>query len=210
VCGQAPKWRLRLPSMSTERPNSFRPPCRRLTGVRVVGTGSYVPDAVVTNEDLRLRLGCDSEWIIKRTGILQRRHAQPHQATSDLCYEAAKRCLDQARVTPRDVDMVVVATFTSDMPLPSAACLVQERLGLNCAAVEIQAACAGFMYALVTGASYVLSGVSDLVLVIGGDCNSRVVNPDDQKTYPLFGDGAGAVLLARGEPHQGLLSYQLG
>src|SRR5207253_4087822 len=86
----------------SDRPNSFRPPCKTLTGVRVVGTGSYVPDAVVTNEHLRERLGCDSEWIIKRTGILERRHALPHQATSDLCYEAGKRCLANAGVSARD------------------------------------------------------------------------------------------------------------
>jgi len=175
-----------------------------------VGTGSYVPDAVVTNEHLRQRLGCDSEWIIKRTGILERRHVMAHQATSDLCYEAAKRCLAHAHVSPGDVDMLIVASFTSDMPFPSAACLVQDRLKLKCPAMEIEAACAGFMYALVTGASYVLSGASNLCMVIGGDCNSRVVNPNDVKTYPLFGDGAGAILLARGAPEQGLLAYSLG
>jgi 3-oxoacyl-[acyl-carrier-protein] synthase-3 len=87
---------------------------------------------------------------------------------------------------------------------------VQDRLKLNCPAVDLQAACAGFMYALITGATYVLSGASDLALIVGGDCNSRVVNPNDLKTYPLFGDGAGAVLLARGEPEQGILSYSLG
>jgi 3-oxoacyl-[acyl-carrier-protein] synthase-3 len=196
--------------MCTERPLPPRPRCRSLAGVQIVATGSYVPDAVVTNEHLRQRLGCDSDWVVKRTGILERRHALAHQATSDLCYEAGRRCLDNAGVRPEAVDMLVLATFTSDMPFPSAACMVQDRLKLNCPAMEIEAACAGFMYALVTGASYVLSGASDLCLVIGGDCNSRVVNPEDLKTYPLFGDGAGAVLLARGRPDQGLLSYSLG
>jgi 3-oxoacyl-[acyl-carrier-protein] synthase-3 len=181
-----------------------------LSGVRVLGTGSYVPDSVVTNDHLHQRLHCNSEWIIKRTGILERRHAQPHQATSDLCCEAASRCLDTARVHPRDIDLVVLATFTPDMSFPSTACLVQERLGLNCPAIEVEAACAGFMYALVTGAAYVLSGASDLALIVGGDCNSRILNPLDLKTYPLFGDGAGAVVLARGRPDQGILSYSLG
>ncbi len=179
-------------------------------GVRVVGTGSYVPDAVVSNDHLHQRLGFDSEWIVKRTGILERRHALPHQATSDLCHEAARRCVQQAGVQPRDIDLLVLATFTPDMSFPSTACLVQDRLRLNCPAVDMQAACAGFMYALVTGAAYVASGASDLALVIGGDANSRIVNPDDLKTYPLFGDGAGAVLLARGRPDQGLLSYSMG
>jgi 3-oxoacyl-[acyl-carrier-protein] synthase-3 len=179
-------------------------------GVRVIGSGSYVPDAVVTNDHLHARLGFDSDWIVKRTGILERRHAQPHQATSDLCYEAAQRCIEQAGVSPRDIDLLVLATFTPDMSFPSSACLVQDRLRLNCPAVDLQAACAGFMYALITGAAYVASGASDLALIIGGDCNSRILNPDDLKTYPLFGDGAGAVLLTRGRPDQGLLAYSLG
>jgi 3-oxoacyl-[acyl-carrier-protein] synthase-3 len=181
-----------------------------LTGVRILGTGSYVPDSVVTNEHLRQRLGCDSQWIMKRTGILERRHAQPHQATSDLCQEAGQRCLEQAGIHPKDVDLLIVATFTGDMSIPSTACLVQNALKLNCGALEVQAACSGFVYALVTGAAYIVSGASDVALVIGGDCNTRIINPEDLNTYPLFGDGAGAVLLARGSPDQGLLSYCLG
>ncbi len=180
--------------MTQEFQPSRRPLCRRLTGVRILGTGSYVPDAVLTNEHLHQRLGFDSDWIVKRTGILERRHALPHQATSDLCHEAARRCIDRARVNPDDIDLLIVATFTPDMAFPSTACLVQDRLKLTCPAMELEAACAGFMYALITGATYILSGASDLALIIGGDCNSRVVNPSDLKTYPLFGDGAGAVL----------------
>jgi 3-oxoacyl-[acyl-carrier-protein] synthase-3 len=196
--------------MSEERPPLPRPRCRTLTGLRIVGTGSYVPDAVVTNEHLHQRLGFDSNWIVKRTGILERRHVLPHQATSDLCHEAALRCIATAKVDPKDIDLLVLATFTPDMAFPSTACLVQDRLKTNCPAVDMQAACAGFMYALITGAAYVASGASDLALIIGGDANSRVVNPDDIKTYPLFGDGAGAVLLTRGKPNQGILSYSLG
>ncbi|MBL8794706.1 MAG: ketoacyl-ACP synthase III [Planctomycetia bacterium] len=179
-------------------------------GLRVVGTGSYVPDAVVSNEHLHKRLGFDSDWIVKRTGILERRHALPHQATSDLCCEAAKKCIAQAKVDPKDIDLLLLATFTPDMAFPATACLVQDRLGLRCPAVDMQAACAGFMYAFITGAAYVLSGASDLALIIAGDCNSRILNPDDLKTYPLFGDGAGAVLLTRGRPDQGILSYSMG
>jgi 3-oxoacyl-[acyl-carrier-protein] synthase-3 len=179
-------------------------------GVRVLGTGSYVPDAVVSNDHLHQRFGFDSDWIVKRTGILERRHALPHQATSDLCHEAALRCLDNARVRPQDIDLIVLATFTPDMSFPSTACLLQDRLGSSCAALEVEAACAGFLYALITGAAYVVSGASDLALIVGGDCNSRILNPSDIKTYPLFGDGAGAVLLGRGRPDQGLLSFSLG
>jgi 3-oxoacyl-[acyl-carrier-protein] synthase-3 len=179
-------------------------------GVRVLGTGSYVPDAVVTNDHLHKRFGFDSEWIVKRTGILERRHAGPHQATSDLCHEAALRCLDSAGVSPRDIDLVVLATFTPDMSFPSTACLLQDRLRISGPAIEVEAACAGFMYALVTGAAYVVSGASDVALVVAGDCNSRILNPNDIKTYPLFGDGAGAVVLTRGRPDQGILAYSMG
>src|SRR3984893_971427 len=196
--------------MIDERSPLPRPPCRRLTGVRVVGTGSYVPDAVVTNDHLHQRFGFDSDWIVKRTGILERRHALPHQATSDLCHEAAVRCIANANVDPKYIALVVLATFTPDMSFPSTACLVQDRLKLSAAAIEVEAACAGFLYALITGAAYIVSGASDVALVIGGDCNSRVLNPNDIKTYPLFGDGAGAVILARGRPDQGLLSFSLG
>jgi 3-oxoacyl-[acyl-carrier-protein] synthase III len=199
-----------MAEMTTERSPLPRPRCRRLTGVRVLATGSYVPDAVVTNDHLSARLGFDSDWIVKRTGVLERRHALPHQATSDLCHEASVRCIDQAGVNTKDIDLLLLATFTPDMAFPSTACLLQDRLKLSCPAVDLQAACAGFMYALVTGAAYVASGASDLALIVGGDCNSRIINPNDLKTYPLFGDGAGAVLLAKGAPEQGLLSYSLG
>src|SRR5579862_4779582 len=196
--------------MSDERIPLPRPRCRSLLGVRILGTGHYVPETVVTNEHLFHRFGFDSDWIVKRTGILERRHAFAHQATSDLCYEAAVRCIDNAGVNPKDIDLVVLATFTPDMAFPSTACLVQDRLKLSAAALEVEAACAGFMYALITGAAYIVSGASDTALVIGGDCNSRIMNPNDIKTYPLFGDGAGAVLMTRGRPDQGLLSYSMG
>jgi 3-oxoacyl-[acyl-carrier-protein] synthase-3 len=179
-------------------------------GVRVVGTGSYVPDSVVTNDHLHRKFGFDSDWIVKRTGILERRHALPHQATSDLCHEAALRCLENAHVRPQEVDLVIVATFTPDMSFPSTACLLQDRLKISGAAIEIEAACAGFMYALITGAAYIASGASSVALVVGGDCNSRILNPEDIKTYPLFGDGAGAALLTRGRPEQGLMAFSLG
>jgi 3-oxoacyl-[acyl-carrier-protein] synthase-3 len=196
--------------MSRELAGRPRPRCRSLRGVQILGTGSYVPDSVVTNEHLRQRFGCDSEWIVRRSGILERRQAPPHQATSDLCELAARRCLEQSGVRPDQIDLLVLATFTSDMSLPSSACQVQDRLNLACPALEVQAACSGFMYALVTGATYILSGASDCALIIGGDCNSRIVNPTDIKTVPLFGDAAGAVVLTRGRPDQGLLSYSLG
>ena len=195
--------------MSIDRP-SPRPKCRSLMGVRVAGVGKYVPDSVVSNEHLHARLGFDSEWIVKRTGILERRHVLPHQATSDLCVEAANDCFAKSGLTAKDCDLLVLGTFTPDMSFPSTACLVQDRLGLVGPAIEVEAACAGFMYALITAASYIVSGASDRALVIGGDTNSRVLDPDDIKTYPLFGDGAGAVILERGRPDQGIVAYSLG
>jgi 3-oxoacyl-[acyl-carrier-protein] synthase-3 len=183
---------------------------RTLLGVQVLSTGAYVPEHVVTNDELKSRYGFDSEWIVQRTGIVTRHHAPAEQATSDLCVEAGRRAMRAARVDPEQVDLVVVGTFTPDFTCPSTACLVQDKLGLDAPAIEVQSACAGFVYALVTAAQYVATGNSRMALVIGGDCNSRITNPNDQKTYPLFGDGAGAVLLAPGDPHQGLICYQMG
>ncbi|HVX11327.1 MAG TPA: beta-ketoacyl-ACP synthase III [Pirellulales bacterium] len=187
-----------------------RGPLRSLRGVQVVATGSYVPDIVVTNDDLHARFGFDPSWIVQRTGIRERRQAPPEMATSDMAVLAARQCLERAGAKPSDVDLVLVGTFTPDMSFPATACLVQDQLGIRAPAVDLQAACAGFMYALVIGGQFVCTGNSKLALIIGADCNSRILNPKDQQTYPLFGDGAGAVLLAAGEREQGLISYTLG
>src|SRR4051812_22109816 len=195
--------------MTTQRTQPL-PKSKTLMGVRVVGTGKYVPDMVVGNDHLHARLGFDSDWIVKRTGILERRHAAPHQATSDLCVEAAHDLFAKTGLTAKDADLLVLGTFTPDMTFPSTACLVQDRLGLLGPAIEVEAACAGFMYALITAAAYVKAGLSDRALVIGGDTNSRVLNPDDIKTYPLFGDGAGAVFVQPGGPTPGLLADSVG
>jgi 3-oxoacyl-[acyl-carrier-protein] synthase-3 len=186
------------------------PRVRSLTGVQILGTGSYVPEQVVSNLDLRDSHGFDPDWIVNRTGIFERRFALPHEATSDLCSQAAIRCLRSADCDPSDVDLLVVATFTPDMAFPSTGNIVQDRLKLNCPAFDVQAACAGFVFALVIGSQFVATGNSQRALIIGGDCNSRVINPGDQKSYPLFGDGAGAVLLGPGGQEQGLVSYLLG
>jgi 3-oxoacyl-[acyl-carrier-protein] synthase-3 len=180
-----------------------------LMGIQVSGTGSYAPEQVVTNEDL-IKLGMDPDWIVQRTGIRERRHAPPDMATSDICVEAGRRALARSGVAPDEVDLVVVGTFTPDYPVASTAAAVQDRLGLRCGAIEISSACAGFVYSLVTAAQYIATGASKKALVIGGDCNSRVVDPNDPKVYPLFGDGAGAVVLAPGDPDQGLAAYTLG
>ena len=181
----------------------------KLMGVKVVGIGSKVPDNVVRNEDLAV-LGYDAEWIVQRTGILERRHADPSTATSDLAVDAARRCIDDAGVDPREIDLLLLGTYTPDLLLPATANLVQDRLGLRAPAMDVSAACASFIYAMITGMQYVATGCSRLVLVIGADCNSRVVNPADERTFPLFGDAAGAVLLEAGDPNQGLLSFAVG
>ncbi len=200
------------PSSDKQVSNVFQPGRRThsLLGVQVAGIGGYVPDVVVTNAQLEARYGFEPGWVEQRTGILERRHAPEGTATADLCVEAARNAAQSARIDLDDVDLLVVGTFTPDYHCPSTACLVQHELGLDCPAFDVQAACSGFMYALVTAAQFVASGNSETALVVGGDCNSRIVDPTDQRTAPLFGDGAGAVLLTKGDPHQGLLCYQLG
>jgi 3-oxoacyl-[acyl-carrier-protein] synthase-3 len=142
--------------------------------------------------------------------VQERRRALPEQATSDLAIAAARDCLRAAHVPPTEIDLIVVGTFTPDHTTPSVGCLVQNQLGINAPALDVSAACAGFMYALVTGMQFVATGCARRALVIGADLNTRIVDPADAKIYPIFGDGAGAALLAAGEPDQGLLAYSLG
>ena len=195
---------------ATPRTTLFSRRTQTLLGVQIVGTGSYVPERVVTNDDLAKLHGCDPEWIVQRSGVRERRHAAPHQATSDLAAEAGYRAIRDAGIDPSEVDLLIVGTFTPDHATPSTACLVQDKLQLDVPAFDVSAACSGFMYALSTAAQYVKTGNAQNALVIGADTNSRIVDPNEQKTYPLFGDGAGAVLLTGGEDHQGLMCYQMG
>jgi 3-oxoacyl-[acyl-carrier-protein] synthase-3 len=181
----------------------------RLMGIQILGVGSSVPPCPIRNEDLAV-LGYDADWIVQRTGIFERRHAPPEISTSDLAVEAAERCLARAGIPREEVDFVLVGTYTPDYLLPSTACLVQDRLGLTAPAVDLQAACASFVYALVMGMHLVAGGSHRRVLVIGADCNSRVVDPKDVQTFPLFGDAAGAVLLGPGSKDQGLVAYAVG
>lgn len=190
-------------------PKGSRGRMGQISGVRIAATGSYVPEEIVTNADLAA-LGCDSEWIIRRTGIRERRKASETEATSDLCFYAAQRCMKNAGVTADEIDLILVATITPDHPTPSTACHLQRRLGAVAPAMDVNAACAGFMYGLVTGSQFVAAGNSKCALVIGADVMSRTINPDDKKTYPLFGDAAGAVILKPEPEAKGITSYQLG
>lgn len=162
--------------------------------VVIASTGMYVPDRVISNQDLA-SLGCDSDWIVQRTGIHERRFASDDQASSDLGYLAAMDCINRAGLDPKEVDLVLVATITQDYMTPSTACILQRRLGCIAPAFDINAACSGFMYGLVVGSQFVANGMARNALIVGSEVMSRTVNPNDKKTYPLFGDGAGAALL---------------
>jgi 3-oxoacyl-[acyl-carrier-protein] synthase-3 len=182
---------------------------RTLTGVELMAVGGYAPDNLVTNEQLA-SLGFDDDWILKRTGIQSRHRASPDQATSDICIAASRRCLARAGVPASELDLIIVGTMTPDQPTPSTACVVQEKLGSNAAAFDMNAACAGFVYALSTGMQFIKTGTYERVLVVGADLMGRAANPADRKTFPLFGDGGGAVLLGPGGEDQGFLSFTLG
>jgi 3-oxoacyl-[acyl-carrier-protein] synthase-3 len=153
----------------------------RAVGFRLAGIGAAVPPRVVTNADLA-RLGCDPEWILARSGIRERRHVDDGVATSDLAAAAGEAAIANAGRLRGDVDLLVLGTFTPDMCIPSTACIVQEKLGLDSPAMDVTAACAGFAYALITASQFVAAGTSRLPLVIGADANSRLVDPEDIKT----------------------------
>ena len=180
-----------------------------LMGVQILASGCYAPENVIANEALA-ELGYDADWIIQRTGIQSRCRASDDQACSDVAYEAARRCLENGNIDASDIDLILLATITPDQPTPSTACHVQRMLGSNAPAMDLGAACSGFMYALVTGMQFIKTGTYQRVLVIGADLMSRTVNPNDMKTFPLFGDGAGAVVLGPGSEQQGFMSYTLG
>lgn len=194
----------------TESASSFgqNMPFGKLTGVQVLGVGSFAPDVVVRNEDLAEH-GYDAEWIIQRTGIRERRRAPAEMSTSDMAFEASLKCLEQANLDASQIDLILVATCTPDTLMPSTACHLQRRLGCSAPAMDLNAACSGFMYAMVTGMQFIKTGTYKHVLVVGADLMSRVVNPKDEKTFPLFGDGAGAVILGSSEGDQGFHSFTL-
>jgi len=177
----------------------------------IIGTGSYAPPKVLTNTDLEKLVDTNDEWIVTRTGISERHIASDDVATSDLCYHAALRALEAARLDPIDLDLVLVATATSDHAFPSTACLVQNRIGARRAgALDISAACSGFIYGLGMASGLIQSGTARTILLFGAETLSRVVNWSDRNTCVLFGDGAGAVILrATDEPDRGVLSTHL-
>jgi len=184
---------------------------------KIIGTGSYLPEKRVTNQDLAEQMaanGVDTsdEWIVSRSGISARHYAAPEQNSSDLAVEAAKQALQMAGLQPNDIDLIIVASSTPDFfgSFPSTACIVQRKLGItnHSGAVDVQAVCSGFIYGVATADSFIKSGMHKNVLVIGAEVFSRILNFEDRGTCVLFGDGAGAVVMtASNEP--GILAAKL-
>ncbi len=165
----------------------------------VAGLGSRLPDRIVPNAEFERLVETSDEWIRERTGIAERRFAAEGEATSDLAVEAVRRALDEAAIAPEQIDLIICATLTPDTPIPATAVWVQRKLGISCPAFDVNAACAGFSYALSTGTAFIESGAAETVVVIGAEVLSRVMDFTDRGTCVLFGDGAGAVVLRPSE-----------
>ncbi|MBA3486948.1 MAG: ketoacyl-ACP synthase III [Lysobacter sp.] len=176
---------------------------------RIAGTGSYLPDKVLTNADLAQLVDTSDEWIVARTGIRERHVAAEGETTSDLAYHASVRAMEAAGVSAQDIDLIVLGTTTPDLIFPSTACLLQHRLGANgCAAFDVNAACSGFIYALTVADKFIRSGAARTVLVVGAETLTRMLDWSDRGTCVLFGDGAGAVVL-QVDDETGILSTHL-
>ena len=181
-----------------------------MTFARIIGTGSYLPETILTNADLEKRVDTTDEWIVSRTGIRERHIAADNETTSDLATAAARAALEAAGITPNQLDLILVATTTPDFIFPSTACLVQQKLGITnaCPAFDLQAVCSGFVYALTTADQFIRSGACQHVLVIGAETLSRITDWSDRSNCILWGDGAGAVVLqASAEP--GIISTHI-
>lgn len=180
-----------------------------MQNAQILGTGSYLPANRVTNDDLAQKIDTSDEWITTRTGIKARHIAAENEKTSDLAAAAARLALADANVSPDEIDLIIVATATPDMQFPSTATIVQHKLGISgCPAFDVQAVCAGFIYALTTANAYIKSDMATKVLVIGADVFSRILDWNDRATCVLFGDGAGAVVLGASET-RGIIGSQL-
>ena len=181
-----------------------------LPRVRIAGTGSYVPERVLTNLDLSKMVETSDEWITERTGIKERHIARPDQAASDLALEAAKAALKAANTKPSELDLIIVATATPDMAFPSTGCILQQKLGAkNAAAFDLSAACSGFLYSLGVASGFIRSGMNKKVLVVGCEVLSRITDWNDRTTCVLFGDGAGAVVLEPSPDKHGIQSVSM-
>jgi len=179
-------------------------------GSRMIGLGMYAPPKTLTNDELEKMVDTSDSWIMERTGIKLRRIAEPRTACSDLCLEASKRALADAGISPSEIDIIVVGTCTPDMPLPSTACFLQMKLGAGRAyALDLNAACSGFLYSLSAADAMIRAGRGKKALVVGGEILSTVTDYTDRNTCILFGDGAGAVVLSECPDGEGVLSCHL-
>lgn len=181
-----------------------------IKSVGIIGIGSYVPETILTNEKLETMVDTTDEWIVSRTGIKERRIAKEDEACSDLAVRAALKALEDANTKPEEIDLIIVSTITPDFAFPSTAALVQDRIGaINAAAFDLEAACTGFVYGLVTGANFIATGMYKKVLVIGSEALSKIIDWEDRNTCVLFGDGASAAVLGEVEKGYGIISYDL-
>lgn len=179
--------------------------------VGIKGFGAYAPERVVDNAYFEGFLDTSDEWISKMTGIKERRWSRDDQDTSDLAYEASKKAIEDAGIKPNDIDMIIVATATGDMPFPSVANILQEKLGTGKVPTMDQlVACSGFMYSMITAKQYVQSGDYKNILVVGADKLSKITDLTDRSTAVLFGDGAGAVVIGEVSEGRGIISYEMG
>ncbi|EJR56992.1 MULTISPECIES: beta-ketoacyl-ACP synthase III [Bacillus cereus group] len=179
--------------------------------VGILGIGRYVPEKVVTNHDLEKIVDTSDEWIRTRTGIAERRIADDTIDTSYMAVEASKKALEDAGVSGEDIDLILVATVTPDRSFPAVACVIQEAIGAkHAAAMDLSAACAGFMYGMITAQQFIQTGTYKNILVVGSDKLSKIVDWNDRNTAVLFGDGAGAIVMGAVSEGKGVLSFELG
>ena len=178
---------------------------------RITAIGSYVPEQKLTNDDLEKLVETNNEWILKRTGIKERRIANEDEFTSDIGYKAVRNLMERYHKSVEDVDMIIVCTFSPDFGTPSVASLIQAKLGIkNTGAIDLNAACAGFTYGLHVANGLITSGLHKKILVIGAEALSKIIDYEDRSTCILFGDGGGAVLVEYDEDHPSFLSYHMG
>lgn len=177
---------------------------------RIAGTGSYLPEKILSNADLEKMIDTTDEWIFTRTGIRERHIVAENEFTSDLAVKAALQAIEVAQISPNDIDLIIIATTTPDRTFPSTACLVQEKLGIrnNCPAFDIQAVCSGFVFALATADNFIKCGAAKRALVIGADAMSRITDWTDRSNCILWGDGSGAVVLETSD-NVGVISTHL-
>lgn len=183
----------------------------KIKKTRIAGTGSYIPEKVLTNADLEKMVDTSDEWISTRTGIKERRIADKNQAASDLAYEASRKAMQAAQIEPEELDMIIVATITPDMIFPATACILQKKLGVEgIAAFDIEAACSGFLYGISIGSQFIATGMYNTILVVAAETLSKIIDWKDRNTCVIFADGAGAGILKPSRDDSQIISHYLG